>query len=57
MARIQQMRSLAFEVVPENLKKMQEFCQKLAKIIENLNFAFWKKSVLELYLTAMIKPG
>ena len=28
----------------------------LAKIVENLNFAIWKKSVLELCRAATIKP-
>ena len=42
-ARIQKMSPLAFKCIPEKFLKTQEFCQKLAKVVENLIFAFWKK--------------
>ena len=37
------MRPLAFKLVPWEFLEKSEFCQKLLKIIKNLNFAIWKK--------------
>ena len=42
-SRIKNMRPLALNLSSEMFLKIKEFCQKLSKIVVNLNFAIWKK--------------